>query len=111
MLPPKLKRKKRREQQVRSPAHLRFVRAHACSVPGCERRPIEAAHVGGDKGVSLKCGDHMTISLCGGPDGHHAEQHRVGIKTFAATYRMDLTALAAEFWKQSPARIKYERAA
>lgn len=51
----------------------------------------QAAHVksrgaGGDS-------THL-IPLC---TAHHAEQHAVGIKTFAAKYGLDLESLAAEY--------------
>jgi len=35
------------------------------------------------------------VPLC---HSHHLEQHRIGIKTFAATYALDLKAIAAELW-------------
>lgn len=31
-------------------------------------------------------------------DAHHAEQHRVGIKTFQSRHSLDLKAIAAELW-------------
>jgi hypothetical protein len=42
--------------------------------------------------------------MCAGPDGHHAESHRIGEATFAAKYKLDLLKLAAAFWQASPAR-------
>lgn len=110
MLPPKLKRKKRREAPVRCPAHLSFVRKHSCCVKECDRLPIEAAHVriGGDGGTSLKPGDDRTISLCA---SHHAQQHTLGERSFAQMHGLDLAELARLFWQQSPARIRWEKAA
>lgn len=108
-LPPKQPKKKRRQgDQVRCPAHLRFVREHRCSVPGCDLGPIEAAHVrtGGDGGLGVKPGDNRTISLC---RFHHVEQHGRGEISFAEKYRIDLAELAATFWQQSPARVAWER--
>src|SRR3546814_3660967 len=71
-LPPRLvKDRKRREMRLRCPAHLAFVRSHACCVPNCNLHDIhgfttEAAHVrtGTDGGTGLKPGDNWTISLC-----------------------------------------------
>lgn len=109
-LPAKLPKKKRRELRVRSPAHRRWVRSHFCVVPGCQRTPIEAAHVGSNGGTSLKSDDSMTVSLCGGPEGHHAEQHR-GIRSFERKYKIVLADIAAEFWRRSPHRAAWERKA
>lgn len=44
--------------------------------------------------------------MCGGPEGHHAESHRIGERSFAAKYSLDLLALAAEFAKESPKRME-----
>lgn len=110
-LPDKLPKKKRRELRVRSQGHLQFIRRHHCVVPGCERLPVEAAHVGSIKGHSLKCDDSETVPLCGGMDGHHAEQHRIGIRSFEAKHKIVLADYAAEFWKQSPARGAWEKKA
>lgn len=110
MLPPKLKKKKRREAPVRCPGHLAFVRKHSCCVHDCAGYPIEAAHVriGADGGTSLKPGDDHAISLC---TAHHAQQHMIGERSFAAMHGLDLAVLAKLFWQQSPARIRWEKAA
>lgn len=98
-LPPRLvKDKPRRPLRLRCPAHLSFVRSHACSVPGCDTGDhIEAAHVrqGTDGGMGMKPGDHWTISLC---QFHHAQQHANGEMAFQDDYRLDMKALAAAFW-------------
>ena len=47
-----------------------------------------------------------TISLCGGPDGHHAEQHRIGEAEFERRHGIDMKALAREFAAKSPHRKK-----
>lgn len=102
-LPRRLPKPKRREAVIRSPSHLRFVRSHACSVSGCDGRPIEAAHVrmGLAGGTGMKPGDDATISLCA---ECHAYQHRIGEKTFERVTGLRLVDLAAEFWQASPAR-------
>lgn len=109
-LPPKLPKKKRRELRVRSPAHLAWVRKHSCTVPNCEGQPIEAAHVriGGEGGTSLKPGDDCTISLC---QAHHRRAHQIGERSFAAEIGWTverLQELAASFWQQSQARLRWE---
>lgn len=103
MLPRRLAKPKRRETVVRSPSHRAFVRSHACSVPGCDRMPIECAHVrrGANGAMGAKPGDDWTISLC---SAHHAEQHMVGELKFMLVHKLDMAALAAEFWQASPAR-------
>lgn len=95
-------------KRIRSPAHTAWVRSHACCVPGCTRRPIEAAHVrtGTDGGTGMKPGDQWTISLCGGPEGHHTEQHRIGEPEFERRHGIDMKALAREFAQRSPHRRK-----
>lgn len=117
-LPRRIPKEKNRSERWRSPAHCNFVRQHECCVPGCTNRPIEVAHVrnGSDAGMGRKPSDFYTISLCGGLDGHHAEQHRIGEDSFAKKYRIDLHALAAEFAAESPKaaeirRVRQERKA
>lgn len=99
MLPPRknktrsgIKRAPRREW----PKHQRFVRSHACSVPGCQNAQIEFAHVrtAANAGTGLKPHDSFGISLCA---VHHHHQHNVGVHTFEALYQINLLALAKEF--------------
>ena len=101
-LPPRLPKRKRREQQLRCPAHLQWIRGFACSVPGCERQPIEAAHVRHESGggLSLKPSDEWTVSLCW---WHHNVQHTIGERAFELDYQIDMKAIAAEFASRSPA--------
>jgi hypothetical protein len=91
---------------LRCPAHLAWVRSHACSVPGCQEGPIEAAHVRthGDGGMGMKPGDDRAVSLC---VRHHREQHQRGEITFGVVNRVDLLKLAAEFAAASPALKRY----
>jgi len=105
MLPRRIDKKSHRENAgKRSPGHCNFVRSHECCVPGCDRRPIEVAHVrrGTGGGLGVKPSDKWTISLCGGLEGHHAEQHRIGEASFEAKYKIDMKALAEAFAKASP---------
>lgn len=85
-----------RDQRDRCPGHLNFVRQHQCSVPGCDGRPIEVAHVrtGTDAGIGLKPSDCWTISLC---SEHHREQHAIGETAFEKRYGIDMKKLAREF--------------
>lgn len=102
MLPRRLHQNSRRQEDgKRYPAHRKWVRGHACSVPGCEGRPIECAHVreGTDGGVGMKPSDRWTISLC---REHHAEQHRIGEGAFERRHGLNLRALAEEFARRSP---------
>jgi len=58
--------------------------------------------LGSGAGIAQKPDDWNTISLCGGLAGHHAEQHRVGERTFGETHHIDLEQLVAEFCIFSP---------
>lgn len=109
-LPRKLVSESTREKRFRCPSHLRWVRQHACCVPGCDRRPIEAAHVrtGTGGGTGLKPDDTWVISLC----SHcHRHQHQVGERAFERETGIDMKALAAEFAAKSPHRSKFPRRA
>jgi hypothetical protein len=83
------------------PRHRRFVKSHACCVPGCAGEPIEFAHIrsAANAGTSVRPFDWFGVSLC---KRHHREQHDRGVETFMATYLIDLWALAAEFAARSP---------
>lgn len=110
-LPRKIDKKSHRENEgKRSPGHRNFVRGHECCVPGCTRRPIEVAHVrsGTSGGMGFKPSDRWCVSLCGGPEGHHAEQHRLGERSFEQKYAINLHDLAEAFVKASPHRAKLE---
>jgi len=109
MLPDRLLSKPRREQRIRCPSHLKWVRGFKCCVPGCDYRPIEAAHVraGTNGGVGLKPDDTWVISLC---QLHHQEQHHAGEPAFERVYKIDMKALAKEFATKSPHRRKWEKA-
>lgn len=101
MLPSRIPKPPKREKRWRSPAHLSFVRSHQCCVPGCQRLPIEAAHVriGGQGGMGFKPPDWCAISLC---SHHHQEQHTIGERSFEKAHGIDMQALADEFGKESP---------
>lgn len=104
MLPRRITRQSNRTDRWKSQAHCTFVRSHECCVPGCTARPIEVAHVrrGSDAGTGRKPSDYFTISLCGGPEGHHAEQHRLGEQSFERKHGINMLSLAAEFAAASP---------
>lgn len=112
-LPRRIPKQRNRSERWRSQAHCNFVRSHECVVPGCDRRPIEVAHVrsGSDAGLGRKPSDYFTVSMCGGPMGHHSEQHRIGEGPFERKHGIDLHALAAEFAAASPkaAEIRAEQ--
>jgi hypothetical protein len=83
------------------PVHQAFVRRHSCSIPGCARGMIEFHHV---LTRGARHGDEYGVSLCGGPDGHHAEFHRLGIQSFQRKYTIDLLAIAEAFCKATTDR-------
>lgn len=116
-LPPRIKRERvdtGREKRDRCPSHLAFVRSHGCCVPGCDERPIEAAHVrsGTDGGIGLKPSDCWSISLCA---AHHRQQHAIGEPAFEREHGIDMKRLAREFsaasqpWKRHLANKAHER--
>lgn len=94
-----------REKRIRSDAHLTWVRGFGCIVPGCDLRPIEAAHVrsGTGGGVGIKPGDDWVVSLC---RDHHNHQHRVGEPAFETEFGIDMKQLAREFAAKSPHKAK-----
>jgi hypothetical protein len=107
MLPPRIKRKSdKADIGKRSPAHRAWVRGHQCSISGCTDRPIECAHVrrANNSGMGFKPSDAFTLSLC---KAHHAESH-AGESTFEAKHKIDLMALAREFYFASPHRHKLD---
>lgn len=79
-----------------------WIRLLPCLVNGDGARcfgPIQAAHVR-SRGAGGGDFDNL-MPLC---MGHHAEQHAVGIRTFAARYEVDLEAEAALLtsrWRKS----------
>ena len=105
-LPPKIPKKPKRDSRWRSQAHCNFVRSFACSVSGCDGRPIEVAHVrnGSGAGISQKPDDFRTVSLC---RDHHSEQHRVGERSFWRG--RDVGALIEAFIASSPKRAEIQR--
>lgn len=108
MLPAKLKPDHYKPKaRLRSPAHRDFVRSHHCSVPGCQLMPIEVAHVrrGGNGGIARKSSDAFTLSLC---REHHAEQHRIGERSFEERHGFSMMAKAKEFYRNSPHRNKLD---
>lgn len=80
-------------------------RAWVVSLPClvCGYRPCQAAHVG-NGGLSRKADAAWLVPLCGPMilgterpvlvEGHHAESHRTGVKSFATKYGLDLKAEA-----------------
>jgi hypothetical protein len=62
--------------------------------------PIECAHVrrASTAGIGIKSSDAYCVSLC---REHHRESH-TGEKSFEAKYKLNLMALAQEFYERSP---------
>lgn len=104
-LPPKISVPRHEHKSRLCAAHRAWVRKHHCSVPDCAWLPIECAHVRRetDGGIALKPSDRWVISLC---TQHHAEQHRLGERTFERKYGLDLVELAQAFANRSPQRAR-----
>lgn len=102
-----------RERELRHPPHTKWVRSHACSVPGCEERQIEAAHFDGpipneDRGGrGVRDHDKWTFPLCKWV--HHAEYHRIGWARFDAKYKLSTKAIAEECARRSHHKHRWER--
>lgn len=108
-LPPRIPKKAKRATRWRSQAHCNFVRSHACSMCG-STAAIEVAHVrlGSGAGIGQKPDDWNTVSLCGGPQGCHARQHREGERTFWVDLDQPYQLVEA-FIKASPKRHEIEQ--
>lgn len=104
-----------RPREKSAPAYLQWLRGRPCMFAdkgGCDGK-IVAAHVdyAGDKGISTKVSDRFAVPMCGGPDGHHAAQHRWGWQTFEANFGLapgDTLLAAGAYWKAWPGRVKWE---
>lgn len=114
MLPRRIPKAPKRESRWRSPAHATSVRGFACAM--CDSTAnIEAAHVrmGSGAGMGQKPDDWRMVPLCGGLEGCHAAQHRIGEETFWFEYRarhgQDVEQLIAEIIRHSPKRAEIER--
>lgn len=83
------------------PKHQKHVRKRCCAVPGCACRKIQFAHarVGVEyAGTSIKPPDWFGLPLC---EEHHAEQHQIGERSFAAKYGLDMVAIALDLARHS----------
>lgn len=101
LLPRRIVRPRRAREGRSCPAHRAWVRRHHCIVAGCDRLPIECAHIraGTDGGTGLKPSDRYVVSLC---RDHHAEQHQIGEAGFELKYGLDMLFVAEEFARRSP---------
>ncbi len=90
--------------RIRSPKHLTWIRTLRCVVPGCPHRLVQVHHLlhcPDAKARSEKAGDNWTVPLC---VFHHHELHHMGDETrWVVRHWIDLVAIAAEFWRRSPA--------
>lgn len=106
--PPRMAHKD--ETVIRSPGHLQWIRGHECSAAGRDHvccTPIVAAHTRTETDGSMgkKPGDNWAIPLCA---YLHDLQHRMGEGPFERLYGIDMKKIAAELWRVSPHRKKYE---
>jgi hypothetical protein len=107
MLPARIARKEKRESRWKSTVHRNWIRGFTCCRCGSSG-PIEVAHVriGSNAGMGQKPDDWRTVPLCGGEQGCHALQHRMGERTFWDTHEketgQDVESLIEAFCKASP---------
>lgn len=112
--PQRRKREKmmvREPSQIRCQSHLKYVRGFMCAIEGRDGHvcvgKIEAHHMreGANGGIGMKPDDSTCVPLCS--EGHRLF-HTVGVDTFQARFKCDLVKLAADMWRSSPHRRKYE---
>lgn len=108
LLPARIPKEPKRATRWRSGAHCTFVRGRACAMCG-STVAIEAAHVrlGSGAGIGQKPDDWRMVGLCGGADGCHQRQHRVGEPTFWRGRNVE--ALIKAYIAGSPKRSEIER--
>ena len=109
MLIRKLPKVPKRSSRYRSQAHCSHIRSHACVV--CDASaPIEVAHVrlGSGAGMGQKPDDWHAVPLCGGPEGCHPKQHRMGEETFWREAGKDPQAIIEALIATSPKRREIE---
>lgn len=103
--------KPRNPDRVYCPPHLSWLRKRNCCVQdgdfgpgaiGCSGK-MEAHHV---KTRGAGGGDDSGVPLC---VRHHGQYHTVGHDTFERMYAVDLERIAAELWRLSPHRMKWQR--
>lgn len=77
----------KRTGRFKSQAHCKHVRGHACVNCGSMTN-VEVAHKrdGTDAGMGRKSSDYYSTPLCGGPEGCHMLQHRMGEPAFWGAY-------------------------
>jgi hypothetical protein len=90
--PPRMPRRKARRGPARDAAYRAWIRTLKCET--CGATPCEAAHVGLDGGMGMKCSDYSTVPLCWRCHrvGRYS-YHMAGAKTFSAMYCLDFRAI------------------
>lgn len=99
-LPP-VNRKRRAANFARSYGeHAEFIRQQPCCIghPLCRMYRVEAAHTESG-GIGRKAHRRTLVPLC---SLHHASLHNAGVLTFERVCNVDLKALAAQYWENSP---------
>jgi hypothetical protein len=93
-----------KEERIRSPRHLAFIRSLPCLYPGCGRSPCDAAHVSYSdpdhgktgRGMGSKESDNWTVPLC---HDHHMLQHAMPEREFWSTIGIDPCNIATALWQ------------
>lgn len=103
------KRNAPRIAEKSAPQFLQWLRGRECVMAfNCEGK-IEAAHIdyAGGKGVATKVSDRFALPMC---HRHHAEQHRLGWRSFEAQHgNFNALQVSEQFWRAWPGRIAWER--
>lgn len=106
---PRKRNSHRADAWKRVPPFLQWLRGRNCLLAdrgGCAGK-VWACHVdyAGDKGIGTKVNDRHCVPMC---DGHHANQHNWGWKSFEANFRIDALMAANAYYRAWPGRAAWE---
>ena len=104
-----------KQQRLRCPAHLTWVRTLRCCVPTCRQFGVEVHHLLQGRGGKVLAGDDFAVPLCGGPTGGHHRggdsPHGVGNeRRWQERHGIDLIQIAEDLQRRSPAWAKFRSA-
>jgi hypothetical protein len=98
-------------KRIRCPAHLAYVNAQQCCVPGCGWWGVDVHHLlssGAAKARGKKNGDNFTVPLCHyhhlGDDSPHGWGDE---RAWADHHGLDLEQIASYHWQQSVKAGRY----
>lgn len=101
---PRKQNSHRADSWKRCEPFLKWLRGRPCFLVGkgeCSGS-IAACHFDpwGDKGTGTKVSDSASFPMCGGPGGHHDEQHRIGWQSFQRKHGFDGRDVVTAYWTE-----------